>query len=200
MVLMQKPSVIDSPSGRSPKKAPRWDLTGTEGCGGGKVVSWLSLIDLGYKSRYSKRSTLVDLRGAHEGGGAPTPWVRSPASWLPDTPPTYFFRLYILLYPRNIRECHKTTFPLPQPFVPVRSHLGAFSGDLLEWESIKEGFYINTIASPMKREQFTTDLWVHSYQLDGFFSLFDSQYKVLLDVLGDLFDVILFCGVFAEIR
>ena len=26
-------------------------------------------------------------------------------------------------------------------------------------------------------------------------SLFDSQYHVLLDVLGDLFDVILFCGV-----
>ena len=23
-------------------KAPRWDLTGTEGFGGGKVVSWLS--------------------------------------------------------------------------------------------------------------------------------------------------------------
>ena len=31
-------------------------------------------------------------------------------------------------------------------------------------------------------------------------SLFDSQYKVLLDVLGDLFYVILFRGVFAEIR
>ena len=31
-------------------------------------------------------------------------------------------------------------------------------------------------------------------------SLFDSQYILLLDVLGDLFDVILFCGVFAEIR
>ena len=55
-----------------------------------------------------------------------------------------------------------------------------------------EGFYINTIASPMKHEYFTTDLRVHSYYLDGFFSLFDSQYKVLLDVLGDLFDVILF--------
>ena len=27
---------------------------------------------------------------------------------------------------------------------------------------------------------------------DGFFSLFGSQYKVLLDLLGDLFDVILF--------
>ena len=55
-----------------------------------------------------------------------------------------------------------------------------------------EGFYINTIASPMMCEQFTTDLLVHNYQLDGFFSLFGSQYNVLLDVLGDLFDVILF--------
>ena len=63
-----------------------------------------------------------------------------------------------------------------------------------------EGFYINTITSPMNREQFTTDLRVHSYQLDGFFSLFDSQYHVLLDVLGDLFDVIFFCVVFAEIH
>ena len=36
--------------------------------------------------------------------------------------------------------------------------------------------------------------------IDGFFSLFDSQYKVLLDALGDLFDLILFCGVFVEIR
>ena len=38
---------------------------------------------------------------------------------------------------------------------------------------------------------------VHSYLLDGFFSIFGSQYKVLLDSLGDLFDVIFFCGVFA---
>ena len=64
----------------------------------------------------------------------------------------------------------------------------------------QEGFYINTIASPMSCEQFTIDLQVHSYQLDGFFSLFDSQYRVLLPLLGDLFDVTLFCGVFVEIR
>ena len=57
----------------------------------------------------------------------------------------------------------RTLFPPPQPSVPVRSHLGAFSGDLSEGESIMEGFYINTIASPMKREKFTTDLRVHSY-------------------------------------
>ena len=55
-------------------KAPRWDLTGTEGCDSGKVVSWLSLMFLGYKSIYiCERSTLVELRGPHEGGGAPTP-------------------------------------------------------------------------------------------------------------------------------
>ena len=62
MVLMQKPSMIDSPSGRSPEKAPRWDLTGTEGCGGGKEVSWLSLMFLGYKSIYRRKKYV---------GGAP---------------------------------------------------------------------------------------------------------------------------------
>ena len=43
-------------------------------------------------------------------------------------PPTYFFRLYILIYPENIREHHKTLFPPLHPSVPVRTHLGAFSG------------------------------------------------------------------------
>ena len=38
------PSVIESPSGRLPEKAPRWDLTGTEGSDGGKVFSWLFLV------------------------------------------------------------------------------------------------------------------------------------------------------------
>ena len=86
-------------------------------------------------------------------------------------PPTYLFRLYILIYPENIREHHKTLFPSPQPSVPVRSHLEAFSGAPPEGDSITEGFYINTIASPMMCEQFTTDLRVHSYQLDGPLSL-----------------------------
>ena len=64
-------------------------------------------------------------------------------------PPTYFVRLYILLYPENIQGSHETTFPPPQLSVPVRSHLGAFSGDLPEGDSIMKGFYINTIASPI---------------------------------------------------
>jgi hypothetical protein len=34
----------------------------------------------------------------------------------------------------------------------MRSHLGAFSGILLEGESIMEGFYINCITLPMMLE------------------------------------------------
>ena len=81
-------------------------------------------------------------------GGRRPPHPRGPLV----APPTYFFRLYILIYPENIREHHETLFPSPQPSVPVRSHLGAFSGALPEGESITEGFYINTIASPMMCE------------------------------------------------
>ena len=36
-------------------KAPRWDLMGTEGCGGGKVVSWLPWMFSGYKSIYRRK-------------------------------------------------------------------------------------------------------------------------------------------------
>ena len=67
-------------------------------------------------------------------------------------PLTYIFLLYILKYPKTFQGSHETTFPPSQPSVPVRSHLGAFSSVLLEGDSITEGFYINTIAFPMKRE------------------------------------------------
>ena len=122
-----------------------------------------------------------------------------PPLWAPRDSTDLFLPPTYSQIPKTFQGSHQTTFPLPQPSVPVRSHLGAFSGVLPEGNSIMEGFYVNTITSPMKHEQFTTDLRVHSQQLDGFFSLFDSKYHVLLDVLGDLFDVIFFCGVFAKI-
>ena len=40
------------PSGGAPKKAPRWDLLGTEGCGGGNRVSWCSWMFSGYMDIY----------------------------------------------------------------------------------------------------------------------------------------------------
>ena len=47
---------VESPCGRMLEKASRWDLTGTEGCGGGKVVSWLPMMFVGYKSIYRRRN------------------------------------------------------------------------------------------------------------------------------------------------
>ena len=67
-------------------------------------------------------------------------------------PLTDFLRLYILAYPENIQEHHKTLFPPPQHFVPARSHLGPTSSAPPEGESIVEGFYINAKACTMKCE------------------------------------------------
>ena len=43
-------------------------------------------------------------------------------------PLTCLFLLYIPTYPETIWEYHETLIPPPQPSVPVRSHLGAYSG------------------------------------------------------------------------
>ena len=67
-------------------------------------------------------------------------------------PPAYFFLLYIHTYPQTIRTGAKNLIPPPQLSVSTRSHLGACSGAPPEGASITEGFYINTIASPMKCE------------------------------------------------
>ena len=66
-------------------------------------------------------------------------------------PPTFLPPIYTYV-PQTIRHGAKTLFPPPQPSVPLRSHLGAFSGAPPEGPSITEGFYINTIASPIMCE------------------------------------------------
>ena len=69
------------PSSRSPEKATRWDLTGTEGCGGGKVVSWLPLMFLGYKSIYRRKKYVGGAtRGPRGWGRATLPHGRLVAS------------------------------------------------------------------------------------------------------------------------
>ena len=92
-------------------------------------------------------------QGGHEAGGRAYPPGHALHPHGPlVAPPTYFFLLYIPTYPQTIEEHHENLIPPPQPSVPVRSHLGAFSGAPPEGESITEGFYINTIASPMMCE------------------------------------------------
>ena len=67
MVLMSKPSVIDGPFGGAPEQAPRWDLTGTEGYGGGTRVFSLVLMVSGYVDIYSKKEDTGGLTGCPRG-------------------------------------------------------------------------------------------------------------------------------------
>ena len=113
----------------------------------GRVIFGTNVIQGTWSGRQERSEEATRQGGAPAPLGAP-PHPRGPLV----APPTYFFRLYILLYPEKIQGSHETTFPPPQPSVPMRSHLGTFSGDLSEGDSITEGFYINTIALPMKRE------------------------------------------------
>ena len=69
--MMQKPTMIDSPSGGAPEKAPRWDLMGTEGCGGGNRVSWCSWMFLGCVDIYRRRKSVRDATRGPRGRGAP---------------------------------------------------------------------------------------------------------------------------------
>ena len=72
------PSVIESASGRVPEKAARWDLTGTEACGGGKVFWWTLLVVWKYLGIYRPR---IRVGGAPRGPQALR--ARPPASWAP---------------------------------------------------------------------------------------------------------------------
>ena len=97
--------------------------------------------------------TSSNRQGSHEvGRRAYQPRARPPPSWAPRgstdllLPPIYTY------IPQTIEGHHENLIPPPQPSVPVRSHLGAFPGVLPEGELITEGFYINTIASPMMCE------------------------------------------------
>ena len=51
----------------------------------------------------------------------------------------------------------------------------------------------------MNKDKLRYKIVMHFGRINGFFSLFGSQYQVLLGLRGDLFDVIFF-GVFIEIR
>ena len=55
MVVMYKPYMVDSPSGRAPTKAPRWDLADTEGYDGGNSFSWSLLMFSGYMGIYRRK-------------------------------------------------------------------------------------------------------------------------------------------------
>ena len=78
MVLMYKPSVIDAASGGAPEQAPRWDPTGTEGCGGGIRFFAPYLVVWGYVGIYRRKEYVGRAIGGPRGrgvrpGGCPPP-------------------------------------------------------------------------------------------------------------------------------
>ena len=63
--------MVDSPSGRVPAKAPRWDLADTEGYGGGNLFHGAPGCFRGPWIYIGERSASVAARGAQETGGMP---------------------------------------------------------------------------------------------------------------------------------
>ena len=78
MVLMYKPSVIDTPSGRAPEKAPRWDLVDTESYGGGIRVLALYLVVWGYVCIYRRKEYVGGATGGPRGWRARPGGVGAP--------------------------------------------------------------------------------------------------------------------------
>ena len=58
---------MDAPSGGAPEKAPRWDLTGAEGCGDG--ISFLTpyLVVWGYVGIYRRKEYVGGATGGPRG-------------------------------------------------------------------------------------------------------------------------------------
>ena len=72
--------MVDSPSGRVPTKAPRWDLADTEGYGGGNCVSVAPWMFLGYVGLYRRKKYIDGHPRGHETGGAPSYLVGASAA------------------------------------------------------------------------------------------------------------------------
>ena len=140
---------MDASSGGALEQAPRWDLMNIGSYGGGIRFLAPYLICRGYVGIYRRKEYVGGATGGPRGRGARLPPGRPPPRGPLVAQPTYFFLLYMFTYPENIQEHHETLFPPPQLSVPVRSHLGAFSGILPEGDAITEGFYINTIEENM---------------------------------------------------
>ena len=81
-------------------------------------------------------------------GGQARPHPRGPLA----APPTYFFRLYILLYPENIATEDRSRVSPPQASVATKSQLGPCSGTLPEGGSLTGGHLHHPTLSMTRRE------------------------------------------------
>ena len=100
MVLMYKPSMIDSPSGGMLEKA----LAGTEGCGGGTPDLSFFLEVWGYIRGVGVGNKSGGPRGGHEVGGAPRGCrACPPPSWMAQdsSGPTLLLQVLLLVHKKS---------------------------------------------------------------------------------------------------
>ena len=74
--------MIDAPSGGAPEKAPRWDLMGTKGCGGGIRFFAPYLVVWGYVVIYRRKEYVGGATGGPRGWRARPPASCSPGCFL----------------------------------------------------------------------------------------------------------------------
>ena len=90
-----------------------------------------------FLERKQSRRLAVDVREATRQGGAPYPPVRAPHPRGPLVAPlTDFFRLYIPIYTKNIKDNNRSGVPPPQASVATKNLSGARSGTLPEGGSL----------------------------------------------------------------
>ena len=131
MVLMQKPSVVDSPSGRTPTTAPRQDLVDTEGYGGRNISQLALWMFLGYVGLYRRQKYVGGRpRGPRDRGALP------PILW----PPQLLLGLHSkssgsrLFQKSRSRRFHSIWTPFDIPFLrnteigKKNSNMGQASG------------------------------------------------------------------------
>ena len=112
--------MVDSPSGRVPTKAPRWDLADIEGCGDGNSFSWCSSIFSGYRSIYKRKKYVGGATRGPRGWGRAHPLrARRAPLWPP--------RLLLDVYSKSLgsrlfrkscsRRFHSVWTPFDIPFL-----------------------------------------------------------------------------------
>ena len=114
-MMMQKPSVIDAPSGGAPEQAPRWDLVDTESCGGGIRFLAPGLIVWGYVGIYRRKKYV---------GGAtwgPRGWRACPGGQARPLP--HGLLLCFLMQGPSLLDHVRSKNHVPEGFIPFGLHL-----------------------------------------------------------------------------
>ena len=114
------PSVIESPSGRLPEKAPRLDFMGTEPSGGGKVFSWLFLVFREYLGIYRPKNRLRGPAGGPQARGAPPPpWARPGGLSPPGRSPAFISKSgrFLLVQEKSFRRFYSVWTPFNIPYL-----------------------------------------------------------------------------------